>query len=162
MNYKSDNLGMERWFSKFGYTSFMVASIGLLSCTKNLEYQDLRVGDVEFSSLQASKNISQNQVPIETKLNVRSYFSNSEISLALYDSEDCSGEFEEQSQASFDQQHPNPVTPVVPPSHGYTAQTSIQARWNPSVDKLISGLAELPYKIKLYDQTMQQLPQYLV
>lgn len=179
---------MKRFCSK---SLYFVAIGCLISCTKNVEYQDLRVGDVEFSSLQASKYINQNQLPIETKVNMRGHFSNPEISLAVYESEDCSGEFEEQSQASFDQivadsladgkkysfrllitvdkksyrsactpwvgvdqQQPNPVTPVVPPSNGYTAQTSIQARWNPSVDIGISGLAELPYKIKLYDQTL--------
>lgn len=160
-----------------------------ISCTKSVEYQDLRASDVEYASLQSAKYINQNEIEIETKVNLRGHFGNADVVAAVYESLDCSGTFTEQSQSSLDtirinnlqdgikysfrlfitidekayqtactpwvgidQQNPDPVTPVVPPTDMYTSQTSLQARWNPSVDHGISGLAELPYRIKLYDQ----------
>lgn len=53
----------------------------------------------------------------------------------------------------IDQQNPDPVTPLFPPSNLYVAQTSFVAQWNPAVDNGLSGLADKPYLIKLFSQS---------
>ncbi|MBY0315482.1 MAG: hypothetical protein K2Q26_08180 [Bdellovibrionales bacterium] len=137
------------------------------------------------------KNIYSNQSEFDFSVTTHlpGHFAKPEVTLAVYESGDCSGEYDEQSQVGFervrasslqdgkvysfrvlisvdkknyrspctpwvgiDQQAPNPVTPVMPPSDGFTTELRMTARWNPTVDNGISGLNDKPYRIKLFDQ----------
>lgn len=52
----------------------------------------------------------------------------------------------------IDQQNPDPVMPLFPPSNLYVAETKFVAQWDQAVDHGIAGLADKPYVIKLFSQ----------
>ncbi|MBY0315478.1 MAG: hypothetical protein K2Q26_08160 [Bdellovibrionales bacterium] len=174
--------------SKLKYLSVVFFSFVLLSCSKQMDYEDLRSGEIQFG-LEKSMFTNQSEVEFDVNTSLAGHFGKGDISLAVYESEDCTGEFVEQSQDSFkqmrasalqdgkvysfrillaiekknyrspctpwvgvDQQPPNPVTPVMPPTDGFITERRMTARWNPTNDNGISGLSDKPYRIKLFDQ----------